>query len=186
MEMTDVLHSTLAKHLRAQFKPALVQQGFRGDVRYLYRDMDEVWEVIDVQFWRQQWREPGDSKVLRFTANLGVASKWILGQKRGFPQRPPARIVRHYENRVGMLMTPPVDRWWSIAEGAPEDELTSVVQDFTDAVVTWGLPGITRYASDARLLKSWYADRRHLSLPEEAWLAVLERKPVAEAPPGTS
>jgi len=164
------------KHLRAQLKPALARHGFVGGATRLYREMNDVWELVDVQTGRRFPVGLGDAKTLSFTANLAVASKWILGQKRGFPQRPPERIARHYENRLGMFMTPAFDRWWSIVDGAPDDEQAAVVRDFSDAIVTFGLPGIARYASDASLVESWRTARYPLSLSEQLWLAALEGK----------
>ncbi len=168
------LRDNLGDLLRRSLSPQMRALEFTGGPFAYARQDAEVWTSVRVQSVRAFPFGIGDVDALSFTANVAISSKLLLAQAGISIDRPPKRHQVHYENRIGMFLYPPHDRWWSIEEGTPDDERAQMGSEFTHAVIN-GLAGIDVYASNDRLIRAWRADEHRLSPPERAWLLQLER-----------
>lgn len=159
--------------MRAELAPALRALAFRGGPATYARDAGDVWVLVNLQSARAFPFGMGEPGVLSFTANLGVASKRILEAQGTRPTKRPERRDWHYDNRIGMFLAPPFDKWWAIEPAMSRPQVQAVVLDFRKCLVDQGLNGIARYSSDDLLRQYWAAELEHLSPRERAWFSVL-------------
>jgi Domain of unknown function (DUF4304) len=119
MSSSPVPASTLLNSfVKAELGPVLIDAGFKASGRVFRRPDGEAIQVVDFQNWKYN-----DSKRARFTVEVGVCFPRLLAavseldayafyrEKVGKPGVTECAVRR----RLGELMDPPQDLWWTIS-----------------------------------------------------------------------
>lgn len=142
----------LAVLLTRFVKPRLAAHGFakRGQTFYLFDHGN--WGLINFQ--RGRSAAPGATE---FTVNLGIASA-RLSRRRDAEWRTwrPAEYECDWRMRLGHLMAPARDKWWTITASTNLDELAG---ELLDPIETLAVPEIRRFISDEALRDLWLSGR---------------------------
>src|SRR5690349_25135893 len=100
----QIAQSAISKGMR--------QRGFAGSAPHYFMDLPDAWLVVTLNHGRG-FAAPGASS---FTGDVWTSSKAILRVRGIDPTTKPRRAESHSEMRIGSLMRPPYDRWWTTAD----------------------------------------------------------------------
>ena len=155
--------------------PALQERGFAGRGLSFHKSEGDVWILVSMHVLPRFPLGLGPPTSISATADLGVASRKLLEAAGRSGVRTPRRGDWHRDLRLGTLLKPAYDRWWTIDAEMDVGEQKAVVDDFKNSLVDHGLPAIEVFASDAKLVASWRAEINYLSPPERRWFEVLSQ-----------
>lgn len=178
--------ATLESMLAVELRRGMNTLGFRGGPWTYWRETSEAWHFVRAQ------RRSGPNLALpdtgamdlSFTADIGVASRWLLSGEGIDPGRRPGRRDWHYDLRIGALMPAHHDYWWVLRPGDNETRLRAVVEDFIANVAAHGFRGFEMFGTDDALVARWAADETWLSPPERIWLSRLRTKATQDGSDG--
>lgn len=118
--------------IRLSLAPLLKKTGFKKKGRTFLRTAQDLVHVVNVQ---ASWTNSGDEG--RFTVNLGVYFQGVERLLGNHVETEPRHVHCHIQERIGALLTPSHDHWWTIA---PDLGLSEVAKSVGDAVANHGLP----------------------------------------------
>lgn len=154
--------------LRREIAPSLVQYGFKR-TGYLYRRSTPLHESL-IAFQRSS---RSSDQTCVFTATLGVWSRKVAEFHEGAHASCSVKLETcHWTCRLGELLNPPEDRWWTLENS---DRHLSSTREVQRLVLDRGVPLLLEMSSDTRLRDLWLSgDGPGLtSLQRLQYLAVL-------------
>jgi hypothetical protein len=131
-----------------QLFPELRKIGFKKSKYSFYIIKNDNWGIINFQ--RSQ---ENDKNLFRFTINLAVVSKRILGFFKNLENNKiPDVWDSQWRVRLGELMPEKKDKWWIINE---ETNITEFSRLLLSLINEFALPSIFKYISDQSLMDLW-------------------------------
>ena len=108
----------LNSFIKDAIAPALLSAGFKATGRVYRRRLADALQVVDLQNWKYN-----DSKRARFTIELGVCFPRLLGAVSALDAYAfytdmldrPGITGCNVRRRLGELMDPPTDIWWTVS-----------------------------------------------------------------------
>ena len=160
----------------ASTAPLMKKAGFRKR-RHTFNRSREGGVVAVFNFQMGASGPPGTNEIPglrdnlygKFTANLGIAIEemWKIDHPSASEPFPP--FVNEYEcdvrSRLGQLMTPSVDAWWSL-----EGKVERVGHEVAELVESVGLPWLDRFDTRRGITTAW---ERHEPISSDGRLALI-------------
>lgn len=109
----------------------LKPRGFRRRGQTFSRESSEAFEIVNVQKSTDSTHEAA-----KLTVNLGVYYKIVDDLFGRPPQTKPMHYDCQYQTRLGRLLEPPEDRWWTMSS---DMEVEAAANEILYAVETAGL-----------------------------------------------
>jgi hypothetical protein len=127
-----------ASWLSTDIGPPLRTQGFTKSGFNFHLRAPEGWGVVNFQ--KSQW---GSRNLTKFTVNLGVALDKLAPIFDRDPTKKPPASLCHWSSRIGTLIHPDRDTWWSVDD---RTDLQGLTAEILPTLMERALPAI-----DARL-----------------------------------
>lgn len=127
---------------------ALSVHGYRRRGTSFEKDEEDARLFVHVQKGRAS-----DSESVEFTVNLGVYLP-LLGKQLGDLKQRVAPSDYHWSARLGHLLKPPKDCWWTVSSTSDVDELLATIVELVEHLA---LPKLQTLASTQRLFDHWSA-----------------------------
>lgn len=128
--------------------PSLKKWGYTKVRNSFYLPSEGNWGIIDFQK-----SQKSDSSQIKFTVNIGIASRRILNFL-GFEEKnkKPNIWDSQFMVRLGHLLPENSDIWWTIDQETTIEELGLFT---VDLVIKYALPAIQEHLSDESLRDLW-------------------------------
>ncbi|PKN92411.1 MAG: hypothetical protein CVU44_14840 [Chloroflexi bacterium HGW-Chloroflexi-6] len=137
--------------IKLGFAPLLKTYRFRKSGRTFYRQVDEIWQVLNVQSSQSNF-----GLIEKFTINLGIYHP-IIAQLAGksFSTGYPKEYECTIRKRIGHLMQSQGDYWWEID---PSTNLEVLAKQVNSTVEEFGLPWLETHC-DLRVIANTLSEQ---------------------------
>jgi hypothetical protein len=143
MASADLLFRRLLKDLR----PAMAERGFRRNSQNFVIESSECWGVVNFQ--KSLYSSPQQK---RFTVNVAIAAKRVLGFYDEPEDKPPMHYECHWETRLGHLIPGHSDLWWTLSD---ETSYASVLAEVKELIASRAIPIVKNHLTEETLLTLW-------------------------------
>lgn len=139
--------SRLRDLLRDHVAPVLRARGFAGSGQDFHRQVEGNWAAINFQRDRYSTKAQ-----LRFTVNLGTASTVVRVEDGFAPDEPAAEVDCHWRTRLGELLPPKRDLWWTVGADMTDADIARLGQELASHLADVAVPKLTEMATDEAIL----------------------------------